>query len=96
MRTEKSTEENNGFDLTPHMAIIEQLPVELQLLIIEPDPQHLQMLDDVLESPAELRKNMIELVIEHQRIAKLNWDDDHFQDFYCLMEFLELHEKSQC
>jgi hypothetical protein len=68
--------------------LIKQLPEEIQLKIFS-EPHLQQSFDDLVMNPKSLRENLTELIVQHQRKNRLEWENDDYSDFFGLLMILD-------
>lgn len=75
-------------NLDDYTAVIAKLPEELQSRIFNPVNYSFQNFEDIVENPTGLSANLRDLLIDHQKENKLEWDKEEFEDFKILLDFL--------
>jgi hypothetical protein len=48
-----------------------------------------QAVDELIVNPKSLRENLTELMIQHQRKNRLEWENDDYSDFFGLLMILD-------
>lgn len=84
-----TSNKSSAIDLVSFEKIIKQLPEELQLRIIEPDPPELNLFLESVKDFRDLRINLNFLLIEHLRSGKHDLDQEQVEDLKLLYLFLD-------